>query len=152
MTPRPLARLIATVSLAAALFALAGCGLQPSARVVEPVGPALSASLAHPIVPAPVAAPLVAPVAVGSLEVRAANLAFEQRALAVAAPGTYRVRLVNRDAVPHEVVFDDGTRIAAAPGQSATALVAIPAEGSAFLCVVPAHREAGMVGQVTVGE
>lgn len=155
MTPRPPSKLIgALVALAIGLLALSGCGLQPSSRVVEPVGPALSANLGLPIAvaPAPALAPAqaLAPAVAGTLEVRVASLAFEQRAIAVAEPGSYRVRLVNNDAVPHEIVFDDGTRIAVAPGEAATALVAIPAEGATFLCALPAHRDAGMVGQVSV--
>jgi plastocyanin len=152
MTPRSIAQVVglaATLLLGAS--ALVGCGLQPSSRVIEPVGPALSA-LSAPKVAAAAAAPLAEPVAAGTLEVRAANIAFEQRSLAVAAPGIYEVRIVNNDAVPHEVAFDDGTRLAAGPGQTATALVNIPSEGSAFVCVFPAHRDAGMVGQVSVTE
>jgi uncharacterized cupredoxin-like copper-binding protein len=152
MTPRPFARVFGfTATLLFGISALVGCGLQPSSRVVEPVGPALSAQLAPPAAVV-VAAPVAAPVAIGTLEVRAANIAFEQRSLTVAAPGFYEVRMVNNDAVPHEVAFDDGTRLAAGPGQTMTALVSIPSEGTAFVCVFPAHRDAGMVGQVSVTE
>ncbi|HMQ31199.1 MAG TPA: hypothetical protein PKD53_10745 [Chloroflexaceae bacterium] len=153
MTPRPPTKLIGAVAaLVIGLLALSGCGLQPSARVVEPVGPALSANLGLPVAVAPALAPAqaLAPAVAGTLEVRVVSLAFERRALDVAAPGSYRVRLVNSDAVPHEILFDDGTRIAVAPGEVGTALVEIPAEGATFLCAIPAHRDAGMVGQVSV--
>jgi uncharacterized cupredoxin-like copper-binding protein len=150
MTPPPLARFVVVSALSLALLALAGCGLQPSARVVEPVGPALAQSFEAPAAGGVIQ--VVAPVAVGTLEVRAADLAFDQQALAVAAPGNYLIRLVNNDDVPHEVAFDDGTRLAAGPGQEAAALVTIPAEGTAFVCVLPEHRAAGMVGQVLVDE
>lgn len=138
--------LIITISL----LILAGCGLQPSARVVEPVGPALSSN--HAIVPAVAPAVVAAPAPVASFEVRAANLTFTEHAVVVAAPGHYRVRFVNQDEVAHEIVFDDGTRLPAAPGETASAIVDIPAAGAAFLCSNPAHRAAGMVGQVTVTE
>ncbi len=150
MTPRPIAQVLGfAATLLFGVSALVGCGLQPSSRVIEPVGPALSAVSAPKVA---VAAPLAAPAIAGTLEVRAANIAFEQRSLAVAAPGIYEVRIVNNDAVPHEVAFDDGTRLAAGPGQTATAMVSIPSEGTAFVCVFPAHRDAGMVGQVSVTE
>lgn len=154
MTPRPFASIGLRVAvLAIAISLLIGCGLQPSARLVEPVGPALSASLAQPDPAAETPAlAQAAPLPLGALEVRAASLTFEQRSLAVAAPGLYTVRIVNNDALPHDIVFDDGTRLDVAPGEQASALVTIPAEGATFLCVVAGHRDAGMVGQVTVTE
>ncbi len=155
MTPRHPSKLVgAMVALTMSLLILAGCGLQPSARLVKPVGPALSANIGvqAAAAPTPASAPAqaVEPATVGTLEVRVSSLTFEQRALAVEAPGLYEVRLVNNDAMPHEIVFDDGTRITVAPGETGTALVEIPAEGATFLCADPAHREAGMVGQVSV--
>lgn len=154
MTPHPLRSLCVIVAaIALGASSLAACGLQPSRRVLEPVGPSLSSSFslqARAAAPAP--AIVAEPVILGTLEVRAANLAFDERNLAVAAPGRYEVHLRNDDSVAHEVIFDDGTSIAAGPGEEVTAVVEIPVEGSTFLCAFPAHRDAGMVGQVSVTE
>jgi plastocyanin len=149
MTPRPRRRIPSFIIAAAlGLITLTGCGLQPSARVVKPVGPALTPnqSPAHAVAPALIAAP------VASLVVRADDLAFVQQTIAVAAPGLYRVHFVNQDDIAHEVAFDDGAHLTAGPGESATALVNIPAAGTSFVSVLAANRDAGMVGQITVTE
>lgn len=161
MTPRPLPRAagflsakLARGAIALALLALVGCGLQPSSRVVQPVGPSLSSNQTPARAAAPVllAVPAPAEEPIASFEVRAHDLSFDQQSIAVTAPGLYRVRLVNEDEVAHEIAFDDGARLSAGPGESVTALVRIPAAGSAFVCLIPAHRDAGMVGQVTVDQ
>ncbi|NTU83051.1 MAG: hypothetical protein HGA45_27395 [Chloroflexales bacterium] len=151
MTPRACARIIGTVAgLALAISSLAACGLQPSTRVVTPAGHALSASLRGPRATTKAAPAPSAPAVIGDLVVRAANLAFDQSQIVVASPGLYQVCFVNDDDLAHEIVFDDGTHLSAAPGASAVALVNIPAEGSAFLSAINAQRDIGMVGQVRV--
>lgn len=151
MTPRPLATVSArAIVIAVGLALLVGCGLQPSRRLVEPVGPVLSGNIARPVAAVAVQEAAPAPVALGTLDVRAANITFTERSLTVGEPGLYTIELLNADSVAHEVLFDDGTRLAAAPGEQVSALVTIPAAGSAFVCTFPAHRDAGMVGQILV--
>ncbi|MEZ4597592.1 MAG: multicopper oxidase domain-containing protein [Chloroflexota bacterium] len=50
----------------------------------------------------------------------------------------------------HDITFDDGTIITAEAGQTATGELVIPAEGIGFLCSVPGHGPAGMVGTISV--
>jgi hypothetical protein len=64
--------------------------------------------------------------------------------------GPYAVTLVNDGAIPHDITFDDGTTVYAEAGETATGEVTIPAEGMAFICSIPGHEEAGMIGQVFV--
>jgi nitrite reductase (NO-forming) len=68
----------------------------------------------------------------------------------VAAPGRYAVTLVNDGALPHDITFDDGTRIVANPGATATGEVSIPDGGTGFICAIAGHKEAGMVGRVQI--
>jgi nitrite reductase (NO-forming) len=141
------------------ILALAGCGLQPSARLVEPVGPTLAQALssdytvAAPAKPAAVAAPAPAEVTlptVGTVVVYAVGLTFEPKISSIAVPGRYAVRLVNTDTMPHDITFPDGTRIYAEAGQTVEGVFTVGAAGVSFICDVPGHREAGMVGQISV--
>jgi nitrite reductase (NO-forming) len=70
--------------------------------------------------------------------------------MSVAAPGRYTVRLVNDGVLPHDITFDDGTRIVANPGQSAEGELSIPEGGLGFICGIPGHEAAGMLGRVLV--
>lgn len=146
-------------ALALLILTLAGCGLQPSDRLAKPVGPALSQALstdytltpaaekaAEPAgAPAPVAAPTL-----GVITVYAVDLRFEPKISSIDRPGRYSVRLVNTDELPHDITLPDGTRIYADPGQTAEGEFTIGQSGVSFICAVPGHREAGMVGQINV--
>lgn len=141
------------------ILALAGCGLQPSDRLAEPVGPALSQALATNYtltpasetgaVPAAEPAPVVAPT-LGVITVYAVDLTFEPKISSIERPGRYTVRLINTDELPHDITLPDGTRIYAEPGQTVEGEYTIGDAGVSFICAVPGHREAGMVGQVNV--
>ena len=87
----------------------------------------------------------------GAFTVTAFDLGFEPSMVDVSEPGTYTVTFVNDGGVPHDVTFADGTRIAAEPHASATGTVTVPAEGTTFICSVPGHSDAGMIGEVMVG-
>jgi nitrite reductase (NO-forming) len=146
-------------ALALLALTLAGCGLQPSDRLAKPVGPALSQALnndytltpagaqaAEPMsAPAPVAAPTL-----GLITVYAVDLRFEPKISSIDRPGRYTVRLVNTDELPHDITLPDGTRLYAEPGRTAEGEFTIGQAGVSFICAVPGHREAGMVGQINV--
>jgi plastocyanin len=140
------------------MLGLAGCGLQPSSRLSHPVGPALSQALRSdytvtaPTAEAPVAA---APAAVdaptlGVITVYAVDLHFVPKIAAVDRPGRYTVRLINTDELPHDITLPGGIRIAAAPGETTEGQYVVGEAGASFICAVPGHREAGMVGQISV--
>lgn len=111
--------------------------------------------------PAPSALPTAAPSADGAsagvvagetrtIDFVAVDLAFEPQMVMVQAPGTYTVNLTNNGSIGHDMTFDDGTKIAADAGKTATGTVAIPAGGMNFICSVPGHAAAGMTGMVMV--
>ncbi len=87
---------------------------------------------------------------IGEIEFHSFDLRFEPTDVTVDAPGLYRIVLVNEGAILHDITFDDGTMIVAEAGQTATGEVVIPAEGLGFICSVPGHGPAGMVGKVSV--
>ena len=103
--------------------------------------------------PAPTATPGPSAPAgpLGTIEIRAANLAFEPTAINVDAAGLYEVVLVNDDGILHDVTFADGTVITADAHSVARGPLTVPADGLTFICSVPGHREAGMEGSVSVG-
>ncbi|HMQ33474.1 MAG TPA: multicopper oxidase domain-containing protein [Chloroflexaceae bacterium] len=130
----------------------------PVLRTARPIdGVAVAAPAAPVAVAAPVAAapaaeqPAPAPAAVlDTLEFRGFEMGFEPAKVTVAKPGRYAVRLVNDGALPHDITFDDGTRIVANPGATAEGEVTIPEGGMGFICAIAGHKDAGMVGQVLV--
>ena len=86
----------------------------------------------------------------GTLEVTGVDLGFEPNALAVDTAGAYEVKLVNTGTIIHDITFPDGQKIEAQAGETASAVVEVPASGLAFLCSIPGHAEAGMTGTISV--
>jgi nitrite reductase (NO-forming) len=86
----------------------------------------------------------------GKLAFEAFDLGFTPAKSVVPAAGTYEVTLTNTGTAVHDITFPDGTVIKADPGMTATGTVAIPAEGLAFICSIPGHKDAGMTGTVSV--
>jgi nitrite reductase (NO-forming) len=138
----------ATLLLATGLSACSDTA--PVLRSARPDGVAVA--MAAPAAPAPAvqgAAP-AAEAVLGTIEVRSVDLAFEPADLTVKEPGRYAVKLVNDGALPHDITFDDGTRVVANPGSTAEGEVTIPDGGLGFICAIAGHKEAGMVGKVTI--
>lgn len=144
------AGLAATLLLATGLSACSDTA--PVLRSARPDGIAVAAPVA-------VAAPAAAPAAqaapadeaiLGTLEFRSVDLAFEPAQVTVKEPGRYKVKLDNAGALPHDIAFEDGTKIFANPGQSAEGEVTIPEGGLGFICSIAGHEAAGMVGKVTI--
>jgi nitrite reductase (NO-forming) len=86
----------------------------------------------------------------GTLEVTGVDIGFEPAAFDVDAAGAYEVKLVNAGTIVHDITFPDGTKIEAQAGETASAVVEVPASGLAFLCSIPGHAEAGMTGTISV--
>jgi nitrite reductase (NO-forming) len=66
----------------------------------------------------------------------------------LAEPGTYTGVLINEGEVRHDIQFDGGESIVAAPGESVEFEFTVPEEGTSYRCSVPGHEAAGMVGFV----
>lgn len=154
-TRRPF--LISRASALAASLALTGTliGCADVTPAAQRTSAAPGIAVALPQQPAPIVA-AVAPAAraadalLGTLEFRSFEMGFEPAQISVAQPGRYAVRLVNEGALPHDIVFDDGTRIIANPNSTAEGEVVIPASGTGFICSLPGHKDAGMVGRVSI--
>jgi nitrite reductase (NO-forming) len=65
-----------------------------------------------------------------------------------AEPGTYSGVLVNTGGVVHDITFGGGEPIVAEPGETVEFEFEVPEDGLEFLCSVPGHEDAGMVGIV----
>jgi nitrite reductase (NO-forming) len=105
---------------------------------------------------APAAAPAAAaPVqaANGAVEIVASEFKFAPAQLSLPGAGSLNVTLKNTGAVEHDVVFEgvDGM-VHAAAGQTAKGAFQFARDGVyTFFCSIPGHKEAGMVGNLTVG-
>lgn len=86
----------------------------------------------------------------GVIEVVASDFAFAPAEISVEAAGTYEVVLDNQGAVLHDLTIG-ASKIVAEPGQKASAMVRLTEGTTEIICSVPGHKEAGMVGHVTVG-
>jgi nitrite reductase (NO-forming) len=86
----------------------------------------------------------------GTLEFYSFEMGFRPSTLEVAQAGRYTIKLINEGVLPHDITFPDGTAIVAQAGETVTGEVDIPAEGLSFICAVPGHEQAGMVGTITV--
>src|SRR5690606_13729165 len=64
--------------------------------------------------------------------------------------GHYQVKITNTSSIPHDIVFSNGVQLAVAPGQQASTTLDIPDSGLSYFCSLPGHKEAGMVGSITV--
>lgn len=104
--------------------------------------------------------PLVAPAAPDGgpeavIEVEASEFSFSPAQLEVEAGSQVTIRLTNRGVVPHNFAIPAlGVLVEAGPGGSATAVMDVPAELTAydFLCSLPGHYESGMRGTLVSAE
>lgn len=86
----------------------------------------------------------------GTIEVTATDFAFDPADVQVDAPGMYEVVLKNNGSVVHDLTIGS-TKIAADPGQTSSAMVRLQEGTVQMFCSIPGHKEAGMVGTLTVG-
>jgi nitrite reductase (NO-forming) len=126
---------------------LAGCG--GAAAPQWTYAPAPPGGLAVGPTAAPASQPPSGEV-LGALEVTGFDLGFTPGAITVDAAGAYEVRLVNTGTILHDIAFPDGTKIEAKAGETASAVVTVPAEGLSFICSIPGHADAGMKGAISV--
>jgi len=138
-----------------AAFAMMGslfAGTLVLAAIVLGIRPAAGTDLPTPL-------PTASSGPAGVIEIHAFDLGFEPRAVSVAQPGDYTVRLINDGGVLHDLTFHDGTVITADAHQTATGTVTIPAEERDFaeeylsldiaVAIMPA-TSAALVGRISV--
>jgi uncharacterized cupredoxin-like copper-binding protein len=80
------------------------------------------------------------------------DVAFSPRGFSIPANAPTVVTLVNRGAVAHNFTIDELNVRSGdlRPGQATTVTVDAPAGAYAYYCAIPGHRQAGMVGTLTV--
>jgi nitrite reductase (NO-forming) len=146
-------RLHRAVTGLAALALVTGACASPSApqwTFAPPSPVAAAASPAGVDQPAAESPGMAHAASTGTLAFESYDLGFTPNEATVPAAGTYEVTLKNTGSALHDITFADGTTVQAKPGETATGSVAIPAEGLAFICSIPGHKEGGMTGTVTV--
>jgi len=100
--------------------------------------------------PAPAASQPQTGAVIGTLSINAFDLGFDPKDLTVDKAGAYEVTFKNTGVIPHDLTFADGTKEAAAPGETKNLAVNVPDAGITFICSVPGHADAGMKGSITV--
>lgn len=117
-------------------ISLAACAAINNPTSVAPAGPVA--------VQQPVGAVL------GTIEITSFDMGFKPETLTVDQAGRYTVKLTNTGQIPHDITFPDGTKIVADANQTQTGDVTVPEGGLDFICGIPGHKEAGMVGKIAL--
>ena len=140
----------AVAILAIGLVVAACASDQAPTWTYAPAAAATTAPGAASAPPAPGSSAAPAGIA-GTLDISAFELGFEPKDITVDAAGRYEVKLVNTGVVPHDLTFPDGTTTGSVAGGSpGTVEVDVPASGLAFICSIPGHSAAGMIGTISV--
>jgi nitrite reductase (NO-forming) len=141
-------RMSLIVNLLLVIFGVAACGATAPATNVANAGVSDTTGNQQT---QPAAAQPAAPAAVlGTIEIRSFEMGFEPATVNVDKPGRYTIKLINDGAILHDITFPDGTKIEADAGKTASAEIDVPADGLSFICSIPGHEQAGMVGEITV--
>ena len=83
----------------------------------------------------------------GHVEFVATEFSFAPSEITATA-GAYSGTLVNHGTMEHDIKFDNGVAVVAAPGESVTFDFEVPAEGIRYVCSIPGHADAGMQGMI----
>lgn len=85
-----------------------------------------------------------------AITVEATEFQFSPKDISASA-GTKSIELKNKGSVEHDFVVDAlGINVHAGPGQTQSASVELKPGRYEFYCSIPGHKEAGMVGTLTV--
>jgi uncharacterized cupredoxin-like copper-binding protein len=124
-------------------------GMVGTLHVVEP-GAAPPASGGE----APPAQPTEAPAgAATTVDLAMQDIHFDKDALTIPANTDVTLNLVNQGASQHDFTIDGHPEASSElydPGQTGTLTLNLPAGTYQYYCSVPGHKEAGMVGTLTV--
>jgi uncharacterized cupredoxin-like copper-binding protein len=126
---------------------------EEGATAAQEAAPAASPAQASPETDetSPAAAEESAPTAAEPVEVVSHDIFFEPDEITIPADSDVTFKLPNQGAAPHNFSIDElGIDVDQAPGATEQVVVNAPAGTYEFYCNVPGHREAGMVGTLTV--
>ena len=153
-----------TAAVLAAALLLSGCAANarpswtyaplgsPKAQATAPAATPATGAATHDAhaTGAPAQSPGGGGEVLGTLAFRSFEMGFDPGTVEVPAAGRYAIELTNDGVIPHDITFADGTQIHAAPGETATGEVTIPADGLDFICSIVGHADAGMKGTLAV--
>jgi plastocyanin len=147
---------IASLALAGALIALAGCGSSSSSSSSSSAAQAPTTSSATTAAPttSTTAAPATGSSSLSLEANKEGQLAYDTKSLSAKA-GKVSIAFANASPLPHNVTVESssGEKVGATPtfaGGSKTLAVTLKAGTYKFFCSVPGHRQAGMEGTLTV--
>lgn len=83
----------------------------------------------------------------GTLDFTATEFAFDPSE-PVLEPGSYTGTLTNDGAVEHDLQFENGETFPVEPGETVDIEFDVPDGGVSFICTIPGHADAGMVGRI----
>jgi uncharacterized cupredoxin-like copper-binding protein len=123
----------------------AAAGVAPAQAAVEPATPAVTAAT-------PAAGGEEQAGGAEAMEVVSHDIFFEPDTLSIPADTDVTVRLPNEGVTPHNFSIDElGISVDIAPGATEETVINAPAGEYEYYCNVPGHKQAGMVGTLTVG-
>jgi uncharacterized cupredoxin-like copper-binding protein len=126
----------------------------PEQEVVAAPAQASPAALTTEATPAEAAdaSPAAGAAATEAVEVVSLDIFFEPAALAIPADTDVTVTLPNEGVTLHNFAIDElGIDVDIAPGATEETVINAPAGEYEYYCNVPGHKQAGMVGTLTVG-
>jgi plastocyanin len=121
-----------------------------------PAGPAAtpcpSPEAGTPMAATPMASPEACPAPEGAgVTIRSSDIVFDPVELTIPAGQDVVFTLPNEGVLPHNFsIAELGIDIDIAPGETASVVVNAPAGTYEYFCNIPGHKEAGMVGTLTV--
>jgi nitrite reductase (NO-forming) len=130
-----------SAAIALLVLAVSGCGATRQPRANAPAAPDVQAVQQGQAPSGEV---------LGTIEITGIDMGFTPNYVDVKAPGRYTVNFVNNGAIVHDIAFPDGTKLTAQAGKTVKGDVMIPPSGVKFICSIPGHKDAGMVGTVAV--
>jgi plastocyanin len=155
---RPLFLALACVALIALALGLAACGGDDDDSGAAAPTTTAAGTTTAPATPIPTES---TPATTGGGAAGATTLALEAdptgqlkfvESKLTAKAGDITIKLTNASAVPHDVAVDGASGVSdqVQDGGTAELTVNLPAGTYEYYCTVPGHRQAGMVGTLTV--
>jgi uncharacterized cupredoxin-like copper-binding protein len=155
---RPLFLALACVALIALALGLAACGGDDDDSGAAAPATTAAGTTTAPATPIPTES---TPATTGGGAAGATTLALQAdptgqlkfvESKLTAKAGEITIKLTNASAVPHDVAVDGASGVSdqVQDGGSAELTVNLPAGTYQYYCTVPGHRQAGMVGTLTV--
>ena len=155
---RPLFLALACVALVALALGLAACGGDDDDSGAAAPATTAAGTTTAPATPIPTES---TPATTGGGAAGATTLALQAdptgqlkfvESKLTAKAGEITIKLTNASAVPHDVAVDGASGVSdqVQDGGSAELTVNLPAGTYQYYCTVPGHRQAGMVGTLTV--